>query len=114
MAYQPSMLPAASWQRMMKELDDHFKEEVKLKPAAFEKVRDYLVANAGDREIAGEAGRVALQGLSQNASLQRITNTPYFKAEHAFLNNRIVDEWVGSVANCTACHVSAWTGDYRE
>lgn len=114
MAFQPSMLPAASWQRMMKELNEHFKEQVKLKPTAFDQIQNYLVANAGDSDIAGEAGRIALQGLGTNSSLQRITNTPYFKKEHAFLNNRILDEWVGSLANCTACHVGAWVGDYKE
>lgn len=114
MAFQPSMLPAASWRRMMNELNEHFKEQVKLKPAAFKQVLDYLVANAGDSDIAGDAGRLALQGLAANVSLQRITNTPYFKEEHRFLNNRILDDWVGSIANCTACHVGAWVGDYSE
>jgi hypothetical protein len=114
MAFQPSMLPAASWQRMMLELDDHFKEEVNLKPAVVRHIADYLMANAGDTRIAGEAGRIALQGLDEHSSLQRITNTPYFREEHRFLNNRILDDWVGSLANCTACHVGAWVGDYRE
>ena len=114
MAFQPSMLPAASWERMMRELDDHFKEQVKMKPAAIAQVSNYLVANAGDTKTAGEAGRIALQGLEENSSLQRITNTPYFKGEHRFLSNRILDDWVGSLANCTACHVGAWVGDYRE
>ena len=114
MAFQPSMLPAASWRLMMKELDDHFKEKVELKPAVIEHISDYLVANAGDSEAAGEVGRIALKGLSQNANLQRITNTPYFIDEHRFLKNRILDEWVNSVSNCTACHVGAWVGDYKE
>jgi len=82
----------------MQELDDHFKEQVKMKPAAIAQVSEYLVANAGDTKT----------------SLQRITNTPYFKEEHRFLNNRILDDWVGTLANCTACHVGAWVGDYRE
>jgi hypothetical protein len=72
------------------------------------------VANAGDTKTAGEVGRVALLGLEENSSLKRITITPYFKDEHRFLNNRILDDWVGSLANCTACHVGAWVGDYRE
>ena len=114
MAFQPSMLPAASWRLMMKELDDHFKEKVELKPAVNMHITDYLVANAGDSEAAGEAGRIALKGLSQNTNLQRITNTPYFIDEHRFLKNRVLDEWVDSVANCTACHVGAWVGDYKE
>ena len=114
MAFQPSMLPAASWRLMMKELDDHFKEKVQLKPAVNKHITDYLVANAGDSKLAGEAGSIALKGLSQNSTMQRITDTPYFKEEHSFLKNRILEEWVDSVANCTACHVGAWVGDYKE
>jgi len=114
MAYQASMLPAASWRLMMKELDNHFKEKVDLKPAVITHISDYLELNAGDKQVAGETGQVALQGLSQNANLQRISNTPYFKDEHRFLKNRILDDWVGSIANCTACHVGAWVGDYKE
>ena len=114
MAYQASMLPAASWRLMMKELDNHFKEKVELKPAAITHISEYLELNAGDKQAAGETGQVALQGLGQNANLQRISNTPYFKDEHRFLKNRILDDWVGSIANCTACHVGAWVGDYKE
>ncbi|UCE88159.1 MAG: cytochrome C [Pseudomonadota bacterium] len=113
MAYQPSMLPASSWELMMTQLEDHFEEPVKLKPGAQRHITRYLVANAGDTQTAGQAGQIALAGLSQNARPQRISETPYFEKEHDFLKNRIIKEWVGSVANCTACHVGAWVGDYR-
>lgn len=114
MAYQPSMLPSASWRLMMESLEDHFEESIKLKPAARDHISAYLIANAGDTTAAGHAGRVAMQGLQPNANLQRITAAPYFKQEHRFLENRILEEWVGSVANCPACHVGAWVGDYKQ
>ena len=114
MAFQASMLPTASWRLMMKTLDDHFKEQVQLKPETVKHIENYLAANAGDNKTSGEAGRIALQGLDKNADLQRITNTPYFIKEHRFLENRILDDWVGSLANCPACHVGAWVGDYIE
>ncbi|WP_455210861.1 hypothetical protein [Kaarinaea lacus] len=113
MAYQPSMLPAASWRRMMNELNDHFDEKVTLSPSALKHISAYLLANAGDTDAAGEAGQIALEGLQKNSNLQRISAAPYFKREHRFLENRILDDWVGSVANCTACHVGAWVGDYK-
>ncbi|KPK55500.1 MAG: hypothetical protein AMS22_04145 [Thiotrichales bacterium SG8_50] len=113
MAYQPSMLPAASWRAMMEGLDDHFDEEVKLDPGSIRHVTRYLVANAGDTAVAGEAGRIALAGLRRSAAPLRLSKTPYFDQEHEFLKKRVLDAWVGSVANCTACHVGAWVGDYR-
>lgn len=112
MAYQPAMLPAASWHLIMSSLDDHFNEKVVLKPGMVRHIASYHVANAGDSKAAGKAGQIALQGLGKDARPLRITDTPYFKQEHNFLENRILGEWVGSAANCTVCHVGAWVGDY--
>lgn len=113
MAYQPSMLPAASWRLIMASLDEHFDEKVILKPNMLQHITDYHVVNAGDSKAAGRAGVIALQGLQADARLLRITDTPYFKHEHNFLENRILGEWVGSEANCPVCHLGAWVGDYR-
>lgn len=97
---------------MMDGLDDHFDEKIILKQDTKRHIRNYHVANAGDRDGAGKAGQLALLGLRPNKNPQRITDTPYFKQEHHFLDNRILDEWVGSAANCPVCHVGAWVGDY--
>jgi len=113
MAYQPSMLPAGSWSLMMDGLDDHFDEKITLKQDIKKHISNYHVANAGDSAVAGKAGQLALNGLRPNKNPQRITDTPYFKQEHHFMENRILDEWVGSAANCPVCHVGAWVGDYR-
>ena len=113
MAYQPSMLPAASWRLMMNSLTDHFDELISLKPVMQQHITDYHVANAGDKDVAGQAGQIALQGLRADAKPLRITDTPYFKQEHSFLENRILGEWVGSPVNCPVCHLGAWVGDYR-
>lgn len=112
MAYQPAMLPAASWRLIMSSLNEHFNEKVILKADVEEHITAYHVANAGDSKTAGKAGQIALQGLRKDARPLRITDTPYFKQEHNFLENRILGDWVGSAANCTACHVGAWVGDY--
>ena len=113
MAYQPSMLPAGSWNLMMDGLDDHFDVKITLKQDIKRHISNYHVSNAGDSDVAGKAGQLALNGLYPNKNPQRITDTPYFKQEHHFMENRILDEWVGSAANCPVCHVGAWAGDYR-
>ena len=113
MAFQPSMLPAGSWRLIMDGLDDHFDEKIVLKPNLIQSITHYHVSNAGDRTAAGKAGQIALRRLHPNKNPLRITDTPYFKEEHGFLENRILDDWVGSTANCPVCHVGAWVGDYR-
>ncbi len=113
MAYQPSMLPAASWRLIMTSLNEHFDEKVTLKPDMLKHITDYHVIHAGDNDVAGRAGQIALAGLRPDAKPLRITDTPYFKREHNFLENRILGDWVGSAANCPACHLGAWVGDYQ-
>ncbi len=113
MAFQPSMLPAGSWRLIMDSLDEHFEQKIELKPPVKTSIQNYHVSNAGDSIKAGKAGQIALRGLTPNINPLRITDTPYFKKEHTFLENRILDDWVGSVANCPVCHVGAWVGDYQ-
>lgn len=113
MAYQPSMLPADSWRLMMNGLDDHFDEKIVLKPNLIKSITHFHVINAGDSTASGLAGQTALMELHPNKNPLRITDTPYFKQEHSFLENRVLDDWVGSAANCPVCHVGAWVGDYR-
>lgn len=97
----------------MNSLDDHFDEKIVLKPGTLNSIQHYHVINAGDSAAAGIAGQIALAGLAPHKNPLRITDTPYFKKEHNFLENRILDDWVGSAANCPVCHVGAWVGDYR-
>ena len=113
MAFQPSMLPAGSWRLIMDGLDDHFDEKIVLQPNLIRSISQYHINNAGDSDAAGKAGQTGLAGLLPNKYPLRITDTPYFKQEHSFLENRILDDWVGSTANCPVCHVGAWVGDYR-
>ena len=113
MAFQPSMLPAGSWRLIMDGLEDHFEEKITLKPDLEESITRYHIMNAGDNDSSGVAGKIALAGLHPNKNPLRITDTPYFKQEHNFLKNRILEDWVGSAANCPVCHVGAWVGDYR-
>ena len=113
MAYQPSLLPAASWQLIMSSLNEHFDAKVTLKPGMLKHITAYHVTHAGDSESAGRAGRIAMEGLRADAKPLRITDTPYFKREHHFLENRILGDWVGSPANCQVCHLGAWVGDYQ-
>ena len=46
--YQPGLLPARSWQKMMVGLEDHFGENAELDTVDAQQIADYLVANAAD------------------------------------------------------------------
>ena len=114
MAFQPGLLPARSWKAVMAGLGDHFGENASLPAETAAAIEAYLVANAGD--AAGGAGSSAIRGIAATDAPLRISDTPYWIAEHrgevrpgAFDNPK-----VGSKANCVACHRGAEKGYYED
>jgi hypothetical protein len=54
MAFPPTMLPAASWQDMMRALDDHFGDDAELDAETTDQIAAFLVqysAGTGSGEI---------------------------------------------------------------
>lgn len=102
-AYPPSLLPASSWRKLMTGLDNHFGSDASLDPAITQSITRFLETNASTR-----------RQHAKETSL-RITDSAWFRREHDEVPERI---WksaaVKSLANCTACHMRAEQGDYRE
>ena len=98
MAFQPALLPAPSWSRIMAGLGDHFGENASLPDALAAEIRGYLVASAGRGDSA----------------LLRITEQRWWEREHRFGPSVWVRKEVGSKANCDACHRNAARGLYDD
>lgn len=101
-AYPPGMLPAASWQRIMNNLGQHYGTDASLDPAAVKEIGDWLAAHAGaDTRAAPPA--------------DRITRSAWFIREH---DEVPAAAWklpaVKSASNCSACHTQANQGDFNE
>lgn len=102
-AYPAQLLPAPSWQRLMKGLNKHFGTDASIDTATAADIGAFLDQYAGNKR--GIAGETTL----------RISETAWFQREH-----RKVDAatWknpkIKSAANCAACHTAAEAGDYRE
>lgn len=97
MAFQPGLLPAASWNRVMDGLADHFGDRATLPAAVAADIRAYLTRNAGRGD-----GR-----------LLRITEQRWWLHEHDVRADVWRRKEVGSKANCEACHRLAAAGDYE-
>jgi diheme cytochrome c len=114
MAYPPSMLPAASWRRMMGELGRHFGDNASVDAQTAAHITRYLVDHAADTG-GSRYGRKLLQGVASGAAPQRISELPKWVREHDEVSPR---EWkqkdVGSKANCPACHVDANAGYFED
>lgn len=101
--YPASLLPTASWQRLMTHLPKHFGTDASLDAATTKQISDWLMANGG--------GRRAAEAPPED----RITKGRWFIREH---DEVAADVWkrpaIKSAANCAACHTQAAEGSFRE
>jgi hypothetical protein len=103
MAFPAGLLPARSWQTVMKDLGNHFGEDASLAPDATAAIEAYLIDNAAP-------------GWAFDGTPMRVTETSYWRREHA----GEVPDWawrdprVKSKANCEACHPGAGRGVFED
>ena len=98
MAFQPALLPAQGWRRVMATLDDHFGDNATLSPALAADIGAYLEANAGRRG---------------DPQVLRITEQRWWRHEHDEIRASVwTSDEVRSKSNCAACHRDEERGGY--
>jgi hypothetical protein len=115
LAYPPSMLPGASWQRMMGTLADHFGDNAELDAQSTRQITEFLTRNsAGDGR--GRYAEGAWRSTRGRAPPLRITATDYFRGRHHEIPAKMVRDnpGVGSFARCETCHTGAEQGNFEE
>jgi len=104
MAFPPGLLPAASWNKMMAGLDQHFETDASLSAQDMQAISGYLTMHASNR-------------WTSTAAPLRITDSAWFKTKHG-PGEVSPAVWqrasVKSAANCMACHPAADKGDFNE
>ena len=112
-AYQPELLPFSSWDKILAGLEDHFGEVVELDLESKKFIAEYLKANAADHSTAKRAVKI-MRSIGKRTPL-RITQIPYIQEKHHEIPAEVLNrESVGSLSNCSACHVSAENGIYED
>ena len=112
-AYQPELLPSASWLKILNQLDDHFGEEIDADPDTIETISDYLKTNGAENSSAKRSKKI-MKCLGNQVPM-RITDIPYIRRKHHELDPAVFKrESIGSLANCTACHITAEKGIYDD
>jgi hypothetical protein len=114
-AFQPGLLPASAWARIVDGLSDHYGDDASLDARQTAEIRSYLVKNAADNATRSRS-RAFAAGPTDHESLPRITQTNYFKREHYEIPPRLVgaNPQVRSFSNCQSCHRTADAGVYNE
>jgi len=112
-AYQPELLPSASWQKILGQLDDHFGEGLDIDSETLKNISDYLVKNGAEKSSAKRSVKI-MRSLGNRVPI-RISDIPYIREKHHELNPEIYNrKSVGSLGNCTACHTTAEKGIYED
>ncbi|HAI70690.1 MAG TPA: cytochrome C [Gammaproteobacteria bacterium] len=114
-AYQPGLMPARSWQKIIANLDDHFGENAELKAEDQKVLTDYLVNNAAEYSKHKRSVKI-MRSLAKDKTPLRITEIPYLVRKHDELSPQMVAEnpEVKSISYCDKCHTRADTGSYSE
>ena len=101
--YPPFLLPRASWERMMGELENHFGDDASLDESTMVSIRDYLVANSAESS-SKEAAFYMMRSLKTKDELA-ITKSPYWIKKHKEISKETFSsKKIGSSSNCKACH----------
>lgn len=114
-AYQPGLLPARSWRKLMGNLADHFGDNAELPQEDAAAITDYLVKNAADRSNYRRSLKINAS-LSPGQTPARITEVPYIASKHDEIPARLItgNPKVRSLSQCTACHTRAEAGSFSE
>jgi hypothetical protein len=104
LAYPPGMLPAASWERILSNLQRHYGTDASLDASTAKELSAWLTANTGT----GKRGR-------EQPPEDRITRSTWFVREHIEVPpNTWKLSAVKSASNCAACHAQANQGQFNE
>ena len=108
--FHPSLLPRASWARLMADLGDHFGEDASLAPAVRDEIARYLERHAAESWDSKAAHRFSVLAPGDPT---RITATPAWLRIHRGIDPAIFrSHAVGSRSNCAACHADADSGRF--
>jgi hypothetical protein len=106
MAYPPGLLPAASWQHLMANLNKHFGTDASLAANDANQIGNWLSTNGGTYK--------RISGVSPE---NRISQSDWFLRKHR-AGEVPANVWsrasVRSASNCSACHAGAEQGNFNE
>jgi hypothetical protein len=112
LAYAPDLLPVASWQAIMADLDNHFGDNAELDVETGREISSYLELNGLTRGRPSRMSRL-LRNLPEPPPL-RITELPAFVNMHYMIPQQldVAELAEGFLSPCEDCHREAALGIY--
>lgn len=112
-AYQPGLLPARSWEKLLTAdaLRKHFGVNAEIEADTLQVIRDYAVENAAEKSYYKRSRKIANASAAGDAPL-RITELRYIDRVHRSIPMNMVrgNKDVKSLSFCDKCHTQAAQG----
>ena len=113
--YQPGLLPANAWNKMMTNLENHFNSDASLNEADLQTLTKYLNDNSAEKNMQYKRSNKIVSSLAKNQIPDSISTTPYMIKKHEDIKKNLISQnEVKGLFNCIACHKTADKGIYGE
>lgn len=115
MAYPAELLPARSWQKILRSLDKHFGDNASLDPTTLRTLSQYLQDHSAEASGSKRARKI-LRSVPADSTPLRISALPYIQRKHDEIPTRYIraNPQVKSLSNCVACHQGAEQASFNE
>jgi len=112
-AYQPGLLPAKSWLKIIDSPSGHPGGGLSLDKKTKGEIKKYLTQNSAENTRSKRSQKI-LASIGSGVPT-RISEVPYIREKHHEINQEVfLKKSIGSRGNCIACHKTAESGDYDD
>jgi len=112
-AYQPGLLPARSWRKIINDPDGHAGGGLSLDKRTKAEIEKYLTQNSAEKTQSKRSRKIVASIGSDVPT--RISQVPYIREKHHKIEQEVFSrKSVGWRGNCIACHTTAESGDYDD
>lgn len=112
--YPAGLLPSASWQHIMKTLNQHYGTDASIDESERAQIESYLVQNASERSNYKRSVKIT-RSLQQGTLYTSLTQIPYLQKKHRKIDKNLINQKeVRSLARCAACHKDAEKGEFSK
>ena len=113
--YQPGLLPANAWNKMMVNLDKHFETDATIDTEDLQTLTKYLNDNSAEKNMQYKRSNRIVSSIPAGQIPDSISTTPYIIKKHNELKKSMITQpEVKGLFNCMACHTTADKGSYSE
>lgn len=114
-AYQAGLFPQNAWEKMMKNLENHFDTDASLSPEDWVSISNYLNANSAEKNMEYKRSSRIVNSLKGQPIPNSISQTPYMIEKHKDIKPHLITQKeVKGIFNCIACHTTADKGIYSD